>query len=583
VSYDSGCPVTARVVLGYSGIDGADAYLNSRTDLVGPERRFYQGMDAAAAVFVDGHLTAAVQQERLTGQKFDNAYPAEAMSWCLAASGVSERDVDVVAHGFDYGRYRRLFEASPAGRQRYEALYAPERQHALLRQYLPALGGRVPVTPVRHHDAHAYSAVTGSGFDECLVVVMDGMGEVDAISVYRWQRGGALHRLVAHDFRSSLGLYYSLITAHLGFEPNSDEYRVMALAAFGDPSRYESVLDEAIQLREAGSLVVPMLASAPDDPNREQYRRGRRWLAEQTFAPRTPDEMLTSQHADLAAAAQQRLERAIEHVVRHWVAQTGLTRLALAGGVALNCVANVRSFGWGVTDLYVQPAAGDEGTSLGAALAMMEPESLPDLPIMPFYGPDIPGGGEPTVTAQHLANGAVVGWAQGRLEFGPRALGNRSILADPRDAATRDRVNSAVKFREGFRPLAPAVLAERTQEFFDVPAGANARHMTLAVPVRPSARAAIPAVVHADGTARVQVVHREDAPGLAALLEQFDRLTGVPVLLNTSLNVKGQPMAATAADAVWTFENSAMDVLYVGDEVRLKDAWIRRSPEGESR
>jgi carbamoyltransferase len=386
-----------------------------------------------------------------------------------------------------------------------------------------------------------------------------------------------------------LGLFYSLITTHLGFEPNSDEYRVMALAALGDPHRYSSTMSEAMELRPRGRVRVSLLESDASDPHREQYRRGRAWLADRTFAVRGPGEGLDPNAADLAASAQRRLEQAIAHVLDHWMSETGLTRVAMAGGVALNCVANGRSFEWGVTDLFVQPAAGDEGTALGAALAAIGPEDAEVLPPMPYLGPDIDidagpldlgspsGRARIAAAAANLGRGAVIGWAHGRLEFGPRALGNRSILADPRSASTRDRVNAAVKFREGFRPLAPVVLAERASEYFVIPAGATAAHMTAAFAVRPEVRDQIPAVVHSDGTARVQVVDRAQAPLLAALLDDFDRLTGVPVLLNTSLNVKGQPMAARLADAIWTYENSAMDLLYAGAQVFTKDHWATSS------
>ena len=573
----------SRVVLGYSGLDGSAEYLGRRHDLTQAERRYFQGMDAAAALFIDGRLVAAVQEERFSGTKFDHRFPLEAMTWCMRFTGISETDVDAVAHGFDFGPYRRMFAATEAGADRFRSVYAPDVQQALLSRHFPLLAKKVTVQSVRHHHAHAYSAVHGSGYDECLAVVMDGMGEMESISVYRWTRAGGLEQLASYDYRSSLGLFYSLVTTHLGFQPNSDEYRVMALAALGDPQRYASVMAAAVQLLPRGRLRVRMLDSAVDDPHREQYRRGRVWLAEQTFPARESSDALADAAADLAASAQQRLEHAIAHVLTFWMAETGLTRIAMAGGVALNCVAIGRSFDWGVSQLYVQPAAGDEGTALGAGLAVMDQANAEVLPAMPYLGPEIhavPGAADlrrdpwralVRDAAANLERGAIVGWAQGRLEFGPRALGNRSILADPRRASTRERVNSAVKFREGFRPLAPVVLAERADEYFDLPAGATTSHMTAAFHVRPQKRDAVPAVVHTDGTARVQVVDRAHAPLLAALLDEFDRVAGVPVLVNTSLNVKGQPMAALISDAVWTFENSAMDVLYAGDRVLAKD------------
>ncbi|MEV0561448.1 carbamoyltransferase C-terminal domain-containing protein [Dactylosporangium sp. NPDC050588] len=575
------------MVLGYSGLHDSADYLAAKPGLVGHEGRIFQGMDSAAALFVDGHLVAAVQEERFTGNKYENRYPAAAMRWCLQEAGIQPRDVDAVAHGFAFGPYRRLMESSVSGAERYAAVYSPKRQQQLLGQHFPELLDRVQVTGIRHHRAHALSAAVGSGFDDCLAVVMDGMGETDSVSVYRW-RGGRLDHLMALDMRSSLGLYYSLVTMHLGFQPNSDEHRVMALAAYGDPERFADVMADAVTLLGDGRILVPLLNSARDDPFREQYRAGRRWLAERT-TPSVPDADggLGPEHADVAAACQRRLEQSILHVISHWMDRTGARDIAFAGGVALNCVSNGVLLQHGVERLFVVPASGDEGTAVGAALALLPETAQAMVPAFPSYGPDpgVPEGSGrawislPSVAAaaraaaRLISSGAVVGWAQGRLEFGPRALGNRSILADPRDPAMRTKVNATVKFREDFRPLAPAVLASHAANYFDIPAGADVRHMTVAVPVHVPKRATIPAVVHTDGTARLQAVDHATNPTFAALIEEFFRITGVPVVLNTSLNVKGQPMARDAREALWTFEHSALDALFVGAAVLLRPPW----------
>jgi len=581
--------VKEEVVLGYSGLDGSAEYLANLGVADGAERRIFQGMDAAAAIFVNGVLRAAVQQERFSGVKFDHQFPADAMRWCLSAAAVAPQDVDAVAHGFAFGPYERLYSASERSAQRYKAVYSPQRQQSLLQRFFPAIADRVAVQGVRHHCAHALSAAVASGFDECLAIVVDGMGETDAVSVFRWT-GGRLTRLMALDFRSSLGLFYSLITMHLGFSPNSDEYQVMALAAYGDQARYAEVMRDAVRLDPGGRLSVPLVRSLKADEHRELYRSGRRWLAEQTFPAVTGDAGGDPLHADLAAAAQRRLEEAISHVVLHWVRETGLRQVALAGGVALNCVANGMLCRHGVESLYVQPAAGDEGTAIGAALHVLCQRSATiSMAPMPFWGPEIGDSADRSkekewvrlpsrksavaAASKLLATGAIVGWAQERLEFGPRALGNRSILADPRNPSMRNRVNSAVKFRQEFRPLAPAVLAEHADEYFEIPVGADMRHMTVAVPVRMAKRHLIPAVVHVDGTARVQVVHRSSAPRFWSLLKSFHDRTGVPVLLNTSLNVRGQPIACNRADAVRVFGSSALDALVVGSDVLLREAW----------
>ncbi|MFD7659753.1 carbamoyltransferase [Actinosynnema sp. NPDC059797] len=572
------------VVLGYSGFDGSAEFKRAHfPDLPDSEARLFQGLDAAAALVVDGELVAAVQQERYSGVKFDHSFPVEAVRACLGIAGVPAADVDEVRHGFDYGMTRVLSLGDELSRRRYEEVYRPERQTSLLRRHLPELA-RLSVRPVRHHYAHALTAAVPSGFDEALVVVLDGMGEVHAVSVYRWA-GGELTRLAALDFRSSLGLFYTVMTMHLGFWPNSDEYKVMAMAASGDAGRFAAAMGEAVVLGPDGRFDIPLLQHNRDQLGKETFAASRRWLAEQGCPPAQGE--WSQVHFDLAAAGQRRLEEALTHLVSHWVSRTGLRRVAFAGGVALNCVAVGKLAASGLVDgLYVQPAAGDEGTAVGAALLGADLRRAAErYPVSTFLGPDVdsdrvPAGHpyftvEPAdpeaVVARLLAKGLVVGWAQGRLEFGPRALGNRSILADPRRRETRDRVNAAVKFREGFRPLAPIVKSECATRFFHVPAGTNMRHMTIAVPVRADRAHEIAAVVHDDGTARVQVVHAAEQPRLWRVLDEFERLTGVGALINTSLNVKGQPTARSASEAFRTFDGSRLDVLVVGKSLYAKD------------
>ena len=581
------------VILGYSGLDGAADLISDRSDLSLSERRIFQGMDAAAALVIDGELVAAVQEERFSGRKFDHRFPAQSMRWCLEHAGLEAHDVDHVAHGFGYGPYERLLSVTRESRLRFDSVQSPARQNDLLAQHFPAMAARTQVRGVRHHMAHAISAAVASTFPRCLTVVADGMGETDAISVFLWDRGN-LARLSTQDARSSLGLFYSIATMHLGYEPNSDEYRVMALAAYGDRSRFASVFEAAVELRPAGKIGVPLLKSDPGDPYREQYRAGRRWLAGMTFPEVEPSSASLGLHADFAAAAQRRLEEALEHVVSYWSAETGLADVALAGGVALNSVANGKLTDGGARRIYVQPAAGDEGTAVGAALWLGFSEARRSYPAVPLLGPSVGpipqrhrwknlGSAERTtgVAAALLAQGAVIGWATGRMEFGPRALGNRSILADPRSATIRDRVNSAVKFREAFRPLAPAVLSEAASTWFEVPEGTDLGHMTVVVNVRPEKRDLIPAVTHVDGTARVQVVAREHHPGFWSVIDAFAKRTGVPVVLNTSLNVKGQPIALTAADAMWTFDNSDLDVLIVENQALARGVWTALLDENE--
>lgn len=580
-----------RIVLGYSGLDGSKQLKHSRfPDLDERERRLYQGFDSAAALLVDDRLVAAVQQERFSGTKFDHAFPRDAIEYCLAHAGIEFADVDVVAHNFDYGRLRVLSQGEEYSRTRYETVYAPELQTRLLHRHFPETAGRLTVQPVEHHRAHALSAAIPSGFQEALVVVLDGMGELYAVTVYAW-RDGELSRLAALDYRSSLGLFYSLMTMHLGFWPNSDEYKVMALATSGDPARFRAAMSEAVVLGPDGRFSVPLLSLNRDPRAQETFAASRERLRDMGCPALEPGALPEQVHLDVAAAGQERVEEAILHLIRHWTARTGLRAVALAGGVALNCVAVGQLCKSGLVDgVYVQPAAGDEGTAVGAALAFADPRRAAEqYPAMTFLGPDVsatalpspspywsapvPPGVGPRAAAALLVAGGIVGWAEGRLEFGPRALGHRSILADPRLRETRDRVNAAVKFREGFRPLAPAVKAESAADWFAMPGSANLRHMTVTVPVRPEQRHLIPAVVHDDGSARVQSVHAEEVPGLWQIIDCFEKLTGIPVVMNTSLNVKGQPTARDGAEAYRTFVSSQLDVAFIGDTVHAKPEW----------
>ncbi|SDW50497.1 carbamoyltransferase [Amycolatopsis xylanica] len=573
------------VVLGYSGFDGSREFKQAHfPGLTAGEARLYQGLDSAAALFVDDRLVAAVQQERFSGEKFDHRFPADAIRSCLGVAGLSITDVDEVRHNFDYGPLKAFSQGDEVSKRRFDTVYAPACQTTLLHKHFPELSGRVDVRAVNHHHAHALTAAVPSGFDEALVVVLDGMGELHAVTVHHWH-DGKLTRLAALDFRGSLGLFYAVLTLHLGYWPNSDEYKVMALAASGDPERFSGAMAEAITLGAEGRFDVPLLRLNRDSRAKETFSASREWLAAQGCPSR--DGELTQTHIDLAAAAQRRLEQALEHLVRHWVGKTGLRKIAFAGGVALNCVAIGRLAASGLVDaVYVQPAAGDEGTAVGAALSGVDlARAAAGYPALTFLGPDVDDDRVPddqpyftaevqeaeSVAARLLSAGHIVGWAQGRLEFGPRALGNRSILADPRRREMRDRVNAAVKFREDFRPLAPAVKSECARRYFEIPDGTNMRHMTVAVPARPATAGEIPAVIHDDGTARVQEVHEADHPRLWRILDEFERLTGVGVLMNTSLNVKGQPTARSAGEAYRTFDLSKLDVLFVGDQLYAKE------------
>ena len=577
---EQGRPIVA---LGYSGLDGAAKF---RSSWLGPDAdpaalRIYQGQDAAAAIVVDGSLAAAVQLERFSGLKFDGDFPAEPLQWCLESVGLGWQDVTAIGHNFDFTGLGPLIGATQLGKALYTGVYAPALQSALLRSALPDVPESLGVTPVAHHYAHGLFGAVASGFDEAAVLVVDGMGESQSISIYRFG-GGALRRVFTLGPRSSLGLWYSLVTAHLGFLPNGDEYKVMGLAPWGDPEPFADAVARTVVLDHSG-VSVPLLSWA--DGNHE-YVESLAWLARHTVPRRRAADDLSQVHADLAAAVQQRLSASLVHLARVAAQLTGAGRLVVCGGVALNCAAIGDLARLGLFDeVYVPPAPGDDGTAIGAAYSVtsaVDDSIALRLPALPFLGPrpvwvgrtaPRPDWVAPDVSglvgtvARLLAADAVVGWARGPMEFGPRALGRRSIFASPARAEMRDRVNAIVKEREAFRPLAPAVRSEDVDEWFDVPPGLNVRHMTAAVAARSTRRHQIPAVVHQDGTSRVQEVHRSEAEDVWLLLTAFGDETGLPVLLNTSLNGRGHPIVRTADEAYELFERSSLDVLVIEDAV----------------
>ena len=540
--------------------------------------------DPAAALVVDGEVVAAAEEERFSRRKHGKRpvpfaaweLPEQAARWCLAAGGVSAADLDAVAYSFDPGLCRPAAELGlddpwDGLRQRY-AVRAPD----FLATALPGLDpAKVHFVP--HHVAHAASAGLAAppGGGDRAVLVLDGRGEATShlAGVYA---GGVLQPLAAQRLPHSLGLFYEDLTAHLGFQRSSDEYKVMALASYGRP-RFLPVLREAVRTTgDGGFLTEPVdwsaLAKARDGE----------------------DDELTEEHADLAASAQARLEEVLLELSGWLYEAAGRPRsLTLAGGVALNCVANSRLATTGpYRRVWVQPAAGDAGTALGAALHVARTAGDPTT-AMP--GADLGRGFSdaeleaelcraalpytrpPSIAAEAaevLAGHGLVAWYQGRSEYGPRALGHRSLLAHPGRAETTARLND-VKGREQFRPVAPMVRAERAAEVFEGPLPSP--YMLFVHSVRPRWRDRIPAVVHVDGSARIQTVDADAEPLVAELLAEFERRTGLPVVVNTSLNTAGRPIVDTPREAMELFGSAPVDLLAVGPfAVRRRDAFGAR-------
>jgi carbamoyltransferase len=521
--------------------------------------------DPAAALVIDGHTVAAAEEERFSRRKHGKEavpfsaweLPVEAMRWCLDHAGLGPAELDAVAYSYDPDLAPAAGpDVTADGWEGLRTLYV-RRLPRFLATALPGLPeGRVDY--VAHHVAHAASSCIAAPHESSAVLVLDGRGEAASHLGGRW-RGGRLDVLAAQALPHSLGILYEELTMHLGFRRSSDEYKVMALASYGDPGRFGPVVRDHVRATDDGGFAVRPLDWAALVPARPA---GDAWNAA---------------HADLAAAVQVRLEEVILDLARWLHDRTGERAITLAGGVALNCVANGRLAAEGPFEqVWVQPAAGDSGTALGAALASATRRGDQ---CEPFTSAALGRGWEPDeieavlkaaelpyerpadlaeTTAAALAEGAVVGWFEGRSEYGPRALGHRSLLCDPRRPENLGRMN-AIKGREEFRPVAPMVLAEVAPEIFD---GVQpSPYMLFVHRVRPEWVERIPAVVHVDGTARIQTIDRSVEPLMAATLDAFARRTGVPVLVNTSFNTAGRPMVDTPQQALECFGSGPIDLL----------------------
>ncbi len=577
-------------ILGISGFENAMPFKRAQwPGLDEREYRISQGHDAAAALIIDGKIAAAAAEERFNRKKHSAQFPIEAIQYCLTEAGLAIEDIGEIAHSFDYSPYCKIYSLDPVTVEQYKQVFSREALLKLIDRDLPGFDFK-RVFQVNHHLAHAASAYFTSGFDECLTIVIDGMGEAHSASVYSASNGtlNKLHEISAHD---SIGILYSLITLHLGFDFNSDEYKIMGLAPYGDPARFRKFFENVVHLGDNGSIQIPILHLNRSREGRERYSATRRYLETNLIPPRTPESDITRDHEDIAAALQECLDHAMLHICGHFGRKTGLRKLALAGGVALNCTANGRLMRSGLFDeIYIQPAAGDDGSALGAALyrASLAGEIRNTRMPVPFLGPahsidsavqeagDIEtvhyGSLEETCAeaARLIADGRVIAWYRGRMEFGPRALGHRSILADPGRPEMRDRINAMVKMREAFRPFAPAVAIEQVHRWFETEPGAEFPYMIATVDVRPEYRDLLPAITHVNGSARVQTVSKQDNADFHALLEAVGKTTGRQMVLNTSFNVKGQPIVNTPREAVETFLKTGIEFLF------LENTLVRR-------
>ena len=582
--------------------------------------------DSAACLLRDGHIVAAAQEERFTRKKHDAAFPAHAIRYCLEEAGIETADLDGVAfYDKPFLKFERLLETyvsyAPRGFPSFlkamplwlkQKLWIPD----LIRR---ELGYEGPIYYPEHHESHAASAFFPSPFSEAAFLTIDGVGEWATTSWGTARRAGsggpaALDILAEQHFPHSLGLLYSAFTYFCGFKVNSGEYKLMGLAPYGEPRYVDRIREHLVDAKPDGSFRLKMDAFTFAHGLTMTGRRFEELFDGRRRAPESP---LTQREKDLARSVQEVTEEIVLAMAHHVHEATGMENLCMAGGVALNCVANGRLVREGpFKNVWIQPAAGDAGGALGAALAVWHlalgrgasdaavraaapPKPSRDLMQAARLGPSFTrsdirralkeaGIPEEAVTvasleqvmartAALLASSKVVGWFQGRMEFGPRALGGRSILADPRGAEVQRTVNLKIKFRESFRPFAPSVLAERADDWFELGREVSP-YMLLVAQVREESgvggtgRAGgtggnnrIPAVTHVDGSARIQTVSREADPVFHALLSDFERLTGCPVLVNTSFNVRGEPIVCTPADAIRCFLDTHMDVLVMED------------------
>ncbi len=545
--------------------------------------------DTSACLLVDGAVVAFAEQERFNRQQHTKDFPDDAIGFCLREAGITTAEVDLVAFaqhpGLDFLRGAGDALARAAPKRLAAQAYTDARLVLKERSFRRRWDYRGPVVHVGHHQAHAASAFFASPFDRAAVLTLDRGGDFLSTTLGVGQ-GNRLDTLAQVRNPHSLGEVYTAFTWFLGFRPNADEGKVMGLAPYGSDCLTPPVGD-LLRLTGDGSFKVNLRWF--------RYQREGPWFSSRFTKrfgpPRRPESEITQRDRDLAFAVQDLVETAGLHVARALHAATGLTNLCLAGGVALNSVMNARLLHEaGFEHIFVQPAASDAGNALGAALWVWHEQlGRPRGWVMDhaFWGPGyrereqadaLRTAGLPVrkvadpeaEAARRLAQGKVVGWFQGRAEVGPRALGARSILADPRRAEMKDVVNARVKRREGFRPFAPSVLHERGREYFE--RYYPTPFMLLVLPVRPDKRELIPAVTHVDGTGRLQSVTPQFNPGFYRLISEFDRLTGVPVVLNTSFNLRGEPIVHRPEHAVSDFLASEMDALFLGPFVVDKAA-----------
>ena len=581
--------------------------------------------DSACVLLKDNQLVAAAEEERFSRKKHDYGFPGKSLDFCVNKAGIEDRDIDyVVFYEKPFLKFERILmsylQTYPKSLKLFrEAMISWVTEKLWIKENI---GDKVNIARekilfVDHHYSHAASAFLCSPFEESAILTIDGVGEwtTQTLGV---GKGNSINIFAEQRFPHSLGLLYSAFTAFLGFEVNEGEYKVMGMAPYGQP-KYVDKIYKIVRLNEDGSFYLdPSYFSFYYHPERTYTKKFEklfgqprnpksRFVTSQTSLyddknPGTRQEMEQNQYyADIAASIQKVTEEILVSMANHLHQKTKLKKLCIAGGVGLNCVGNYHILKeTPFEEIYVQPASGDSGGALGAALFFYYSvlnkkrdfvfnnaywgEEYSDREIKKFLDDnsikyEVAKSEDELLekTVEGLVSGKVVGWFQGRFEWGPRALGNRSILADPRRADMKDIVNIKIKFREPYRPFAPSVLKENVSEYFDIPKGDGGyplRFMLLTLPVQEDKRNLIPATTHIDGTGRLQAVYKDTNPLYYRLIEKFRDATGIPIVLNTSFNLRGEPIVTTPENAFNTFKNSGMDMLCMGNFIISKEGGV---------
>ena len=562
--------------------------------------------DSSAALVQDGVLVAAAEEERFSRVKHDSGFPHLAIEFVLGRAGVTIHDVDfVVFYEKPFVKFERMLLTAMATFPRSSAVFRESMQRWVsdklwVKSHMTKKLG-IPASKVlfaEHHVSHAAASFFTSPFDEAAILTVDGAGEWTT-STMGVGKGTKVEIKKEIRFPHSLGLLYSAFTTYCGFEVNEGEYKLMGMHPYGKP-RFVDKIKELIHIGEDGSLWHDMRYFAyhysPDSTLSAAFGEH---FGKPARDPKLGDKSLDPYYCDMAASIQKVTEEVVLTMARHLHKETGLKKLVMAGGVALNSVANYKVLRQGpFEELYILPAPGDDGGSVGAAYwAYNHLLGQPRGPALDhaYLGSEYTDAQIESFLREHsiafekiddderfydfaaqaLVDGQVCGWFRGRFEFGPRALGARSIIADPRRAEMKDKLNATIKFREAFRPFAPSVLEERANEFFDIPEAQKhfpARFMLYVAPVRVEKRSVLPAITHEDGSGRLQTVYRETNPAYHGVIRRFGEITGVPVIMNTSFNLKGEPIVESPAHAFNTFSLSGMDLLFLGNYVVSKEA-----------